>query len=147
MLTPGTQWVMDGFESAVAGLVAAGKQVVIVLSSPYGKQFDPREMAQRDGWGFRVRLPGPVSRQAVDADSAFIDDRLREIAQRAHASVLDPRDTICSTAACPTLDSRGKPLLKDDSHLRSSFVRSHFDAFDRFVVLRSAAGSTAAHSP
>ncbi|MEA3180309.1 MAG: hypothetical protein QOI59_3832 [Gammaproteobacteria bacterium] len=147
MLTPGTRWVMDGFESAVAALVAAGKQVVIVLSSPYGKQFDPREMAQRDGWGFRVRLPGPVSRQAVDADSAFIDDRLKEIAQRTHASVLDPRDTICSTAACPTLDSRGKPLLKDDSHLRSSFVRSHFDAFDRFVVLRSTGGSPAAHSP
>ena len=102
---------------------AAGKQVVIVLSSPYGKQFDPREMAQRDGWGFRVSLPGPVSRQAVDSDSAFIDDRLKEIARRTHASVLDPRDTICSPTACPTLDAHGKPLLKDDSHLRSAFVQ------------------------
>jgi hypothetical protein len=37
------------------------------------------------------------------------------------------------------LDARGKPLLKDDSHLRSSFVRSHFDAFDRFVLLSPAA--------
>ena len=147
MLTPGTEWVLHGFETAVAGLVKAGKHVVIVLSSPYGKQFDPREMAQRDGWGFRVRLPGPVSRQAVDSDSAFIDDRLKEIAQRTGASVLDPRDTICSTVTCPTLDSRGKPLLKDDSHLRSSFVRSHFDAFDRFVVPSPATDSPAAHSP
>jgi peptidoglycan/LPS O-acetylase OafA/YrhL len=134
MLTPGTEWVLDGFEAAVARLVKDGKQVVIVLSSPYGKQFDPREMAQREGWGFRVRLPGPVSRQALDSDSAFIDDRLKEIAQRTHATVLDPRDTICSAATCPTLDLRGKPLLKDDSHLRSSFVRSHFDAFDRYVM-------------
>ena len=69
------------------------------------------------------------------------------IDQRTHASVLDPRDTICSTATCPTLDSRGKPLLKDDSHLRSSFVRSHFDAFDRYVVLGPAIGSAAARSP
>jgi hypothetical protein len=134
MLTPGTQWVLDGFESAVAGLVNAGKHVVIVLSSPFGKEFDPQEMAQREGWGFRVRLPEPVSRQAVDSDSAYIDDRLKEIAQRTHASVLDPRDTICSRATCPTLDSHGKPLLRDDSHLRSSFVRSHFDAFDSFVL-------------
>jgi len=147
MLTPQTQWVMDGFESAVSSLVAAGKRVVIVLSSPYGKQFDPREMAQRDGWGFRVHLPGPVSRQAVDSDSAFIDDRLKEIAQRTHASILDPRDTICSPTACPTLDARGKPLLKDDSHLRSSFVQSHFDAFDRFVRAGGAAEVSAAHSP
>ena len=147
MLTPGTEWVLHGFETAVAGLVNAGKHVVIVLSSPYGKQFDPREMAQRDGWGFRVRLPGPVSRQVVDSDSAFIDDRLKEIAQRTGASVLDPRDTICSTVTCPTLDARGKPLLKDDSHLRSSFVRSHFDAFDRFVVPSPAADSPSAHSP
>ena len=147
MLTPGTEWVLDGFEAAVGGLVKAGKQVVIVLSSPYGKQFDPREMAQRDGWGFRVRLPAPVSRRAMDSDSAFIDDRLKEIAQRTHASVLDPRDTICGSATCPTLDSRGKPLLKDDSHLRSSFVRSHFDAFDRFVVPSPYMSSGATQSP
>ena len=147
MLSPGTEWVLDGFEAAVGGLVKAGKQVVIVLSSPYGKQFDPREMAQRDGWTFRVRLPGPVSRQAVDSDSAFIDDRLRSIAQRTHATVLDPRDTICDSTACPTLDSRGEPLLKDDSHLRSSFVRSHFDAFDRFVVPTPGADKRAARSP
>jgi peptidoglycan/LPS O-acetylase OafA/YrhL len=147
MLTPQTQWVMDGFESAVAGLVAAGKHVVIVLSSPYGKEFDPREMAQRDGLSFRVHLPGPVSRQALDADAAYIDDRLIEIAKRTHASLLDPLDTICSRTECPTLDSRGKPLLKDDSHLRSSFVQSHFDAFDRFVMVNPTASTATARSP
>jgi len=147
MLTPQTQWVMDGFESAVASLEAAGKQVVIVLSSPFGQQFDPREMAQRDGWSFRVHLPGPVSRQEVDSESAFIDDRLKEIAQRTHASVLDPRDSICSPTACPTLDARGKPLLKDNSHLRSSFVQSHFDAFDRFVRVTPVTGTPSARNP
>jgi len=147
MLTPQTQWVMDGFESAVAGLIAAGKQVVIVLSSPYGKQFDPREMARRDGWGFRVHLPGPVSRQTVDSDSAFIDDRLKEIARRTHAGLLDPRDTICSPTVCPTLDLRGKPLLKDDSHLRSSFVQSQFDAFDPFVRVSPVKSAPSARNP
>ena len=147
MLTPGTEWVLDGFEAAVGRLTRAGKQVVIVLSSPYGKEFDPREMAQRDWQNFRVRLPGPVSRQAVDSDSAYIDDLLRKIAQRTHATVLDPRDTLCSATTCPTLDARGEPLLKDDSHLRSSFVRAHFDAFDRFVMPGPRASGRVTHSP
>src|SRR3569833_134401 len=147
MLTPQTQWVMDGFESAVSSLVASGKHVVIVLSSPYGKQFDPREMAQRDGLRFRVHLPGPVSRRDIDSDSAFIDDRLIEMAKRTGASVLDPLDTICGPQTCPTLDARGKPLLKDDSHLRSSFVEAHFDAFDRFVMASPHTGVTSARSP
>jgi peptidoglycan/LPS O-acetylase OafA/YrhL len=135
ILTPKNQWIMDGFESAVSGLVKAGKQVVIVLSSPYGKEFDPREMAQREGWGFRVQLPRPISRRALDADSAFIDDRLIAIAQRTGATVLDPLDILCGPLTCPTLDADGKPLLKDETHLRSSFVRSRFDAFDVFVRL------------
>jgi peptidoglycan/LPS O-acetylase OafA/YrhL len=147
MLTPQTQWVMDGFESAVASLVAAGKHVVIVLSSPYGKQFDPREMAQRDGWTFRVHLPGPVSREAIDSDSAYIDDRLIEIARRTGTSVLDPLDSICNSKVCPTLDARGKPLLKDDSHLRSSYVRSNFKAFDDLVVVAPAVANSVALTP
>jgi len=121
--------------------------VVIVLSSPYGKQFDPREMAQREGLSFRVRLPGPVPRHKVDADAAFIDDRLTEIAARTGATILDPLDTICGPMTCPTLDAQGKPLLKDDSHLRSSFVESHFDAFDRFVMADPHKSITSAASP
>jgi peptidoglycan/LPS O-acetylase OafA/YrhL len=144
MLTPQTEWVLAGFEAAVTQLVAAGKQVVIVLSSPFGEQFDPREMARRDGLQFHVVLPPAVDRRALESERAFIDDRLIEIARRAHASVLDPLDTICTARLCPVLDSAGKPLLKDNSHLRSSFVSSHFDAFDRYVLIDAAADAPAA---
>jgi peptidoglycan/LPS O-acetylase OafA/YrhL len=135
MLTPQTEWVLAGFEAAVTQLVAAGKEVVIVLSSPFGDQFDPREMARRDGLGFHVVLPPAVPRSAMTSERAFIDDRLIEIARRAHASVLDPLDTLCTASVCPVLDSAGKPLLKDNSHLRSSFVSAHFDAFDHYVLI------------
>jgi peptidoglycan/LPS O-acetylase OafA/YrhL len=144
MLTPQTEWVLAGFEAAVTQLVAAGKQVVIVLSSPFGEQFDPREMARRDGLQFHVVLPPAVERRALESERAFIDDRLIEIARRAHASVVDPLDTICTARLCPVLDSAGKPLLKDNSHLRSSFVSSHFDAFDRYVLIDAAADAPAA---
>jgi hypothetical protein len=92
-------------------------------------------MAQRDGLDFHVVLtPAVPRRRALDSKSGFIDDRIAGIARRAHASVLDPLDTICNAATCPTVDANGNPLLKDDSHLRSSFVTLHFDAFDRYVL-------------
>jgi len=128
------QWALQGFQREVANLVASGKQVIVVLSSVYGEEFDPRAMARRDGLGFDVHLPSPISRQVVDSDSAYIDDVIKDIARQTHAIVIDPRDTICSATACPTLDAQGKPILKDDSHLRSSFVSAHFDAFDSYVL-------------
>jgi len=133
-LTAENDWVMAGFERAIRQLVAAGKEVVIVLSSPYGKQFDPREMAKRDGLDFHVVLHRTVPRSEVESKSAGVDDLMIRVARRAGASVLDPVDTICNASTCPVLDPKGQPLLKDDSHLRSSFVASHFDAFDRFVL-------------
>jgi peptidoglycan/LPS O-acetylase OafA/YrhL len=136
MLTPATQWVLDGFEAEVIRLVAAGKQVVIVLSSPFGDEFDPRVMARRDGLNFGVVLPRTaVSRSVIDSQAAFIDDRMIQIAQRAHATVLDPVETLCTTQTCPVLDSGGNPIFRDYSHLRSSYVSLHFDAFDRYVLV------------
>jgi peptidoglycan/LPS O-acetylase OafA/YrhL len=137
ILTPGTEWILDGFEAAVGQLVSAGKQVVIVLSSPFGKQFDPREMARREGLSYQVQLTAAVPRSDVISASAAVDQRLIEIAKRVHAEILDPRDTLCGADICPTVDANGNPLLKDDSHLRSSFVSTRFNAFDRYVLLPS----------
>ena len=131
---PENRWILDGFERAVRRLVVQGKNVVIVLSSPKGEQFDPAQMAKRDGLNFHVVLHDAVPRSVVDSDRASIDDVIIQIARRTGASTLDPVDTICSSTTCPVLDVNGKPLLKDASHLRSSFVTSHFDAFDRFVL-------------
>jgi hypothetical protein len=108
--------------------------VVIVLSSPYGDEFDPRQMAKRDGLDFHVVLHKSVPRSVVDAESADVDNLMTQIAQRTGASTLDPVDTICDSSTCPVLDANGNPLLKDDSHLRSSFVESQFDALDQFVL-------------
>jgi hypothetical protein len=134
LFTPETDWVLERFETAISQLVSAGKQVVIVLSSPHGKQFDPREMARRDGLDFHVVLARLVPRPALSSESGFVDHRIAGIAARAHARVLDPLDTICDPVMCPTVDADGIPLLRDESHLRSSFVTSHFDAFDRYVL-------------
>ena len=134
-LAPGTDWIFQGFERAVGELVAQGKHVVIVLSSPRGESFSPREMVTRDGFSFSVTIPPPVPRAQAVADNTFIDDRLKEIARRVGAELLDPMDQLCTATECPTIDSEGNPLFMDETHLRSSTVVDHFSAFDRYVRL------------
>jgi len=129
-IDPGGAWVLKGFEQRLARLTAAGKRVVLVLSSPRGSAFDPKAAIDREwtrttlGSGFkptrRIQFP--------------IDAQLRQIAARAGATVLDPSDWLCGPKYCPTADDAGRPLYKDESHLRASFART-LGALDRYVYL------------
>jgi len=130
---PANQWVFDEFEAALLGLVRAGKHVVIVGSSPRGPWFNPRTMVRKEGLDFVVTPHSNASLAEVRAQTAVVDARLRGIAERTGATLVDPMDTICSATECPALDAAGNPLYKDESHLRSSVVRERFDALDPFV--------------
>jgi hypothetical protein len=136
ILTPQAEWVLQGFEAELAKLVASGKHVVIVLSSPRGNALDPKTALGRDWMSVRVSHPlAPLAKSELRALSTPIDGRLREIAARAGASVVDPTDWLCGPAYCPAADESGRPLYKDDSHIRASVARARIDALDRYVYL------------
>ena len=136
-LTPETEWVMEGFQAALARLVRAGKRVVIVLSSPRGEALDPKSVIERDGMAVRVRGPlTPLPRSELAAITSRIDARLRAIAEAAGASVIDPTDWLCTPSQCPAADEAGRPLYRDATHLRASAARERFGAVDSFVYIR-----------
>ena len=133
---PATQdLVFKNLERAVAELIEHKKRVALVLSSPRGKEFDPRTMAQRVGLGFEIRRSAPTPRTTVAAGSAVIDDRLRSVAERLGAEIVDPLDYICSSTDCPATDSAGNPLYMDVSHIRESVVLKQVSAFDAYVYV------------
>jgi peptidoglycan/LPS O-acetylase OafA/YrhL len=137
LLTPETDWVMEGFQAALARLVRAGKRVVIVLSSPRGEMLDPKSVIERDGMAVRVRGAfTPLPRSELAALTSRIDARLRAIAEAAGASVIDPTDWLCAPSQCPAADEAGRPLYRDASHLRASAARERFGAVDSFVYIR-----------
>jgi hypothetical protein len=137
LLTPETEWVLEGFERALRELVAAGKRVVLVLSSPRGEAFDPKSAIHRQGMSVQVHARFvPVPRTELAALTMPIDERLRRIAVAVGAGVIDPADWLCTPAACPSADERGRPLYKDESHLRASVARERFQAVDRYVYLK-----------
>lgn len=134
LLTPQTDWVLQGFEAALAELVAAGKQVVVMLSSPRGSGLDPKSVILRAGITVEIRGPlAPMPRSALAALTGPIDERLRRIAAAVGATVVDPTEWLCTPTLCPSVDEQGRPLYKDESHLRASVARERFLAVDRYV--------------
>ena len=129
-IDPGAAWVLKGFEERLARLSAAGKRVVLVLSSPRGAAFDPKAAIDREWTHLRISSPfKPAERTHFP-----IDARLREIAARTGVTTVDPADWLCSASSCPTADAQGRPLYKDESHLRASFART-LEALDGYVYL------------
>jgi peptidoglycan/LPS O-acetylase OafA/YrhL len=141
LLTDETEWVLQGFEAALANLVAAGKRVVVVLSSPRGSAFDPKSLIERAGMTVQARWPlTAVPRSDIAALVTPIDERLKRIAAAVGASVIDPTEWLCTPSLCPSADERGRPLYTDASHLRASVARERFLAIDRYVYLPSRDG-------
>jgi hypothetical protein len=137
VLAPGSEWVFDGFEAAVRKLVASGKRVAIVLSSPRGDAFDPKSLIERDGLVVRVHALHPaVPRSQLSAVTAPIDERLRRIAAATGAVAIDPVEWLCSPTNCPTADEQGRLLYKDATHLRAAFARERFGAIDQYVYVK-----------
>jgi peptidoglycan/LPS O-acetylase OafA/YrhL len=136
-LTPQTEWVLAEFQAALAELTAAGKHVVLILSSPRGAALDPKSVFDREAMTVQVRgALAPLPRSELAALTAPIDGRLRRIAKAVGASVIDPADWLCSPKLCPSVDELGRPLYKDESHLRASVARERFSAMDGYVYLR-----------
>lgn len=63
--------------------------------------------------------------------------KLKELADAAGASVIDPLDHLCSAGFCPVVSPRGEPVNKDAGHLRPFHVIANGGFIDRTVQVRS----------
>jgi peptidoglycan/LPS O-acetylase OafA/YrhL len=136
VLAPGNEWVLEGLERSLRKLVASGRRVAIVLSSPRGGAFDPKSLIDRDAILVRVHAaPAPVPRAEISALAAPIDEKLKRIAAAVGAELIDPTEWLCGAKHCPTADEAGRPLYKDATHLRSSYARERFGAIDSYIYL------------
>jgi peptidoglycan/LPS O-acetylase OafA/YrhL len=138
--TDDVDWIWEGLEQEISRMVSAGKRVAIILNAPVGEEFDPRAMVSRDGLDLALAVSPPQSRTRITEMNEPVNSHLIAIANRTGAELVDPVAEVCGTSHCPTTDSDGKPLYKDHSHFRASFIRNKFDALDEFVLLPESAG-------
>ncbi len=115
---------LESFAALIKHLVSRRLQVYIVLQIPVGDSLDPRHMVQRSLTTFQFSIDRqPLNRSTVAEAVAGIDSQLKSIAQANGALTIDPMDTLCDPAQCPTFDPAGHPMYTDGGHLRNAYVR------------------------
>ncbi|WP_417068727.1 acyltransferase family protein [Niveibacterium terrae] len=79
-------------------------------------------------------LAGYLDEARFRRAAAPIDTRLQRIARETGATFVDPADHLCAKGRCPLTDREGRPLYKDESHLRpASVIDERCDWFDELI--------------
>jgi peptidoglycan/LPS O-acetylase OafA/YrhL len=137
--SPETRIAFEQFQQTLSSLVSSGRRVFIILSNPTSPQFDPRfPPPLRLALHLPRRLP-PGTAPLVDAGPfesfvAPVMSRLRDIAAKSGARVVDPRSTLCDGMICPAGDSQELPLYLDSHHLNGANAREHATFIDEMLL-------------
>jgi peptidoglycan/LPS O-acetylase OafA/YrhL len=107
--------VMDGFESTVADLRAAGKRVILVYPTPEVGYFVPSTLARLVAHG---QDPDhfTVPRELFAERTARVRAALNDIPDGPDLVRIRPAESLCDTEACRVIED-GAPLYFDDNHL------------------------------
>lgn len=130
-------------EKFMRDVTKTGKKVFLVLEIPVGPAFAPKNLLQK-GWNRLRWLPtvDNPSRETIEAYRDAVASRLKSIAARAGATVIDPLDFLCDTQTCPVFIEEGKPMHSDKDHLRASFVRDRLTYLDQTLGVALAPSRT-----
>ena len=120
-------------EDYVRLLQGLGAKVYLVREMPGSPRFNPTQMVTRSVTGFRIDPDFDKSEPiaGMRAISTIVDAKLRAIAERTGATLLDPFPDICGSGeGCSPLFGAGEPKFTDGTHLRPVFVREHLHFLD-----------------
>lgn len=123
--------IYGAFASRLKELVAAGKEVYLVLPVPKGPPMDPRAMVDPASRLSGAPHPVPPLRVAdFRAEYAATTAALYRVAERSGARILDPVPDVCDGEICPNVAADGRPVSKDAGHLRPFYVKERVRIFD-----------------
>jgi peptidoglycan/LPS O-acetylase OafA/YrhL len=141
--SPGTQRALQRFELLLSQLHASGRRVFIVLSNVTSPDFSPTSMIPpRLRFSLRPStMPvvgergGPfVPAAPFETFVAPLMSRLREIATRSGARILDPGTTLCTDGSCAAVGPDELPLYIDSNHLRNTAARERATFLDETLL-------------
>src|SRR6185437_2460370 len=133
------QAAFEKLEEILAKLTSSGRRVFVVLSNPTSPLFEPAFPSWiRLSPHLPDSLPAGTGPQIdVGAFDTFIQpvtSRLRAIAARAGAQIVDPSTTLCDRKLCPAAGPDGIPLYLDSNHLRAFAARERASFVDQMLL-------------
>ncbi|KAG9399609.1 hypothetical protein AC1031_011996 [Aphanomyces cochlioides] len=110
--------LMNQLQDDLAKLTALGIKVFVATLNPEGKQFDPKNMLNGDDVG-DVR---PVLRSEYREEHKELIGLIEAAVAGANAALIDYSDNYCWEDVCQVIDEHGRPIMKDNNHLTSTFA-------------------------
>ena len=112
--------------------LSATHKVYLLLDNPYGVDFAPQNLiGNRLTFQTLQNLSETVK---IDKAQIALNERLRAVAYRAGAQVIDQLSSLCREDMCLRLTQDKKPIYKDEHHLRPFFVKEYADYFERELL-------------
>lgn len=123
------------FQRQLEDLRRRGRKVILLLSNPSSRAFNPSSMLpdRLDPGRGKERIPY-VSKSEFSEFTKPVVERLKVAAAAAGAIVVDPMDYFCDTLVCPTTTSDGQPIYSDSNHIRPFYVVQKALFIDRILV-------------
>jgi peptidoglycan/LPS O-acetylase OafA/YrhL len=113
-------------ESSLVGMTNAlsklGAVVIFIQSNPIGEPLNPRSMIQRNWNGLSVKAQS-MSLAEVQNSNRLSRRMIESVANQTHSLCLDPIRVLCQNGICPSQESSGNPLYRDEAHLNPHYVR------------------------
>ncbi|WP_322030577.1 acyltransferase family protein [Paraburkholderia sp. J76] len=140
IVSNGKQWNLDtpvgraaafaALDGEIKELQAQHKKVYVLLDNPVGDPFDPHVFLPRIG---RFDPDQAGGRVKIDGLQQSIREELIALAERDHASLIDPESRLCVDEACIRLTGKGSALYVDRSHLNPDWIVEHADYIDSSI--------------
>jgi len=130
----GAEWAIRSLEWVLADLGQYTK-VYLLLDNPIGQDFEPKRLITYNRLGdWSVTRVSPTVPMPVD--QKFVDGRLRELAARSGAELIDPLPTLCKDDQCIRTEADGTPMYTDSDHLRAAYVAEFASFLDPVLKVR-----------
>jgi len=120
------------FSALITSLRNQGKEVYIILDSPFGQELDPHSMLVRNWKGFSISPQVVFTKADALARTEPVRSRIIRIAQDTGSTAIDPFEYLCNKQDCPAFTADGELIYKDYDHL--SLFASTYIPYISFIL-------------
>lgn len=113
--------------------------VYLLLDNPQDMNFDPKNIVGKRSWIFESFVM-PEQRIQIPLEQIQLNNELRSIGFEAGVKIIDQIPNLCTDNSCIRINHDGRPVYKDDNHLRPYFVIEHGGYIDQVFQTDSLRG-------